>query len=62
MEFYNVKKRQKVDVSDNHLKKTIYEGKGGQKRFAVRSVDDDGTKLTKFISKDTYDSLQVPTE
>jgi hypothetical protein len=62
MEFYNVKKRQKVNVPDNKLTKTVYEGKGGQKRYAVRAVDNDGTKLTKFVSKDTFDSLSVPTE
>lgn len=62
MEFYNVKKRAKVQIPDNKVKKTVYEGKGGQKRFAVRATDDDGTNLTKFVSKDTYDSLNVPVE
>lgn len=62
MEFYNVKKREKVQVADTEVKKTTYEGKGGSVRYAVRAVDDDGTTLTKFISKDVFDSLDVPEE
>ena len=62
MEFYNVKKRVKVNISEDQIKKTVYEGKGGQKRFAARAVDDDGTTLTKFISKEAFDSLDIPLE
>jgi len=42
MQFYNVKKREKVEVSDDQVKKTTYNVKGGQVRYAVRAVDDDG--------------------
>jgi hypothetical protein len=62
MEFYNVKKRKKVNIDDANIKKTIYDGRGGQKRHAVRAIDDDGTALTKFVSKETFDSLEVPQE
>ena len=62
MQFYNVKKREKVEISDDQLKKTVYTGKSGQKRYAVRAVDDDGTNLTRFVSKDDYDALDAPEE
>ncbi|RJO61939.1 hypothetical protein C4544_01515 [candidate division WS5 bacterium] len=62
MQFYNVKKREKVEVDEEKLKKTTYKGKGGQVRYAVRAVDDDGTNLTRFVSKDDWDGLDVPEE
>ena len=61
MEFYNVRKRQKVNVPDDNLKKTSFKARGAT-RYAVRAVDDDGTKLTKFVNKQTWDSLNVPEE
>lgn len=62
MQFYNVKKRAKVEIPDEQIKKTTYEGRGGQVRYAVRAQDDDGTNLTKFVSKDTWDQLEAPKE
>ena len=61
MQFYNVKKRAKVEVADSDVKKKRYEGRGGY-RYAVRAVDDDGMHLTKFVKKEFYDSLDVPEE
>jgi len=61
MEFYSVKKRQKVEIPDSKVKKTVY-GTNDRLRYAVRAQDDDGTNLTKFVSKDTYDRLNVPEE
>ena len=61
MQFYNVKKRAKVEVADSNIKKKKYEGRGGF-RYAVRAVDDDGMHLTKFVKKEVYDSLNVPEE
>ena len=63
MKFYNVKKRDSVEIAEADCKKVVYErktSKGVQKRYAVRAVDDDGCNLTKFISKDTYESLSCP--
>ena len=61
IEFYNVKKKTKVQVSESDVEKKTYERitKAGKKtiRHALAAVDDDGTKLTKFCSKDVYDSL-----
>jgi len=61
MEFYSVKKRKSVEVPEENIKKTIY-GNPNRLRYAVRAKDDDGTNLTKFISKENYDQLKVPEE
>ena len=67
MEFYSVKHRRKVEVADGDLKKKAFEvkGKGGNMmtRYAVvaqTTVDGSKVNLTKFISKDTYDTLTCP--
>lgn len=63
MEFYNVKKRKKVEIADKKCTKIIYKretANGIQERFAVRSVDDDGVVLTKFLSRDTFEKLDCP--
>lgn len=61
IEFYNVKKRQKVNISSSKVEKTKYERtlKDGsiQIRYAFKAVDDDGTKLTKFCAKADWDSI-----
>lgn len=65
MKFYNVKKREKVDISESDCKKVIYKretSKGTQERYAVRAKDDDGTNLTKFLKKADFDNLNCPVE
>ena len=65
IEFYNVKKRKKVKISVNSLKKSKYERKtstGVQIRYAFRAQDDDGTNLTKFCSKADWDKVTAPVE
>ncbi len=60
MKFYNVKKRTSVEIADADCKKVVYKrktSKGVQERYAVRAKDDDGTNLTKFINKATYEKL-----
>ena len=63
--FYDVKERQKVDVSEGNVKKTKYERKlkdgSTQTRYALRA-DHAGRKLTKFCSKADWDKLSVPIE
>jgi hypothetical protein len=65
MQFYDVKARKKVDVAESQLKKKTYTRKtvNGtvQTRYAVRASVN-GTNLTKFVSKETYESLSVPVE
>lgn len=65
IEFYDVRKRAKVSVPSSQVKKKKYERqtKNGttQVRYAVRASVD-GTNLTKFVSKDFWESLSAPTE
>ncbi len=63
IEFYNVKKRKKVSIDDSEIKKVEYKRettKGVQVRYAFRAQDDDGTNLTKFVSKADYDKVDAP--
>lgn len=63
MKFYNVKKRKAVTIPDDRCRKVEYKrktSKGIQTRYAVRAKDDDGTNLTKFLSKDDYAKLACP--
>ncbi|MBN9388175.1 MAG: hypothetical protein J0I20_09005 [Chloroflexi bacterium] len=62
MEFYSVKHRKKVEVSDKDIRKKTY-GEGTSLRYAAvasTNVDGDKVNLTKFINKATYDGLNVP--
>ena len=64
IEFYNVKKRKKVSINESEIKKVEYKretSKGVQVRYAFRAQDDDGTNLTKFVSKADYDKVSAPT-
>ncbi|MBL6723030.1 MAG: hypothetical protein ISQ13_03360 [Candidatus Margulisbacteria bacterium] len=61
IEFYNVKKRKKVQIDESSIEKVTYDRqlKDGstQTRYAFKAVDDDGTNLTKFCSKSDFDQL-----
>mgnify|MGYP001357396861 FL=1 len=60
IEFYNVKKRKKVQIDESSIEKVEYKRettKGVQIRYAFKAQDDDGTNLTKFCSKADYDKL-----
>ena len=57
VEFYSVKTRSKVQVDEGQVKKVVLQTKSGD-RYALQGMHE-GTKLTKFISKATYDSLNV---
>ena len=61
VKFYNVKKRASVNVDEGKCYKVVYKkktSKGVQERYAVRAKDNDGTNLTKFINKKTFDGLK----
>tara|TARA_A100001011_G_C13653306_1_gene572533 strand:+ start:212 stop:418 length:207 start_codon:yes stop_codon:yes gene_type:complete len=66
IEFYNVKKREKVSIDEGSVKKKEYQRKlkdgSTQTRYAFRATDDDGTNLTKFCSKADYDAVNAPVE
>jgi len=61
IEFYNVKKKKKVQIDESKVTKQSMERttKTGKIsiRYALRAVDDDGMKLTKFCSKADYDKV-----
>ncbi len=65
IEFYDVKKREKVSIDEGSVRKTKYEreGKNGKinVRYALRS-ENEGTKLTKFVSQADWDALDAPEE
>ena len=56
MQFYDVKTRQKVDAEVTE--RTTYQV-NGQTRYAVKGKTSDGRNLTKFVSKDQYDSVKA---
>jgi len=62
MDFYNVKKKETVFISEKDITAVEYKRttKNGKQvtRYGLRAVDDDGTKLAKFCSKDVYDKLK----
>ncbi len=61
VEFYNVKKKAKVQIAADKIEKKIYKRtlKSGKvsERYGFAAVDDDGTKLAKFCSKADFESL-----
>ncbi len=60
-EFYDVKTRNKVKVAENKIKKTTYKTSRNQTRYAIRA-EHQGRPLTRFVKKDLWDRLKVPTE
>ena len=64
IEFYNVKKRAKVTIDEDRVRKQSYQktNKDGavQERYAFKAIDDDGTNLTRFCSKADWDAVSAP--
>lgn len=56
MQFYDVKTRSKVEAEVTE--KTTYPVKG-QTKYAVKAKTSDGRNLTRFVSKDVYDSISL---
>ena len=63
IEFYDVKKRQRVKLSLENCSKTTYERKlkngQTQTRYAFRGQTDDGRNLTKFCSQSDWERAPV---
>tara|TARA_Y100001973_G_C5134512_1_gene299585 strand:+ start:123 stop:314 length:192 start_codon:yes stop_codon:yes gene_type:complete len=61
IQFYNVKKKQKVLISEDKVEKVKIEkpSKNGvlRTRYAFKAVDEDGTKLTRFCSEADYNNF-----
>jgi hypothetical protein len=58
-EFYDVKTKSKVTVADKDIYKTTFTSETGQVRYGLRGKTSDGRPLTKFVSKETWDSMKV---
>ncbi|MEI6056916.1 MAG: hypothetical protein WCR55_12765 [Lentisphaerota bacterium] len=61
--FYNVKKRESVTIDESKCTKVIYKKEVAgkvQERYAIRAQDDDGTNLTRFMSKKDFDAAKCP--
>lgn len=65
MMFYDVRSREKVEIDDSKLTKRKYESQTStgktQTRYAVRAQHNGGN-LTRFVTADLYNSLDVPEE
>jgi hypothetical protein len=65
IQFYDVKSRQKVDIPESDVRKTVYEQKakdgGVNKRYALRATYQ-GTNLTKFVKQADWEALNAPVE
>ena len=59
--FYNVKKREKVAINSEKVTKEKFERKtksgAHQVRYALKAIDDDGVRLTKFCSKSDWQTI-----
>ena len=62
IEFYDVKLKKKVSIDEGAIKKTTFTTKNNQTRYGLRAKTEDGRNLTKFVNKETWDSLNVPVE
>lgn len=65
IEFYNVKLRKKVEVPDSEVRKVKYERETKSGKTSVRyafRAEHEGTKLTKFASKEDWEALDAPIE
>lgn len=60
IEFYDVKTRQKVSLPESDVVKTTFTTKNGQKRYGLRGKTKDGRTLTKFISKNDWETMKLP--
>jgi len=62
IEFYNVKRKCRVKIKSSEVQAVKYEKqskKGSVRiRYALKAIDSDGTKLTKFCSESDYNKLK----
>jgi hypothetical protein len=61
-EFYDVKARKRVKLSEKDIVKGIFSGSDGRIHYGVRGRTSDGRILTKFIDKADWESLNVAQE
>lgn len=65
IEFYDVRKREKVQVPESSVRKVRYEREtksgGTSVRYGFRA-EHEGTKLNKFVSQADWEALDAPVE
>ncbi len=63
IQFYDVRKRAKVDVPEGQIKKKKYERKtksgATQVRYAL-VAEFEGAKLTKFVNQKEWEAVKAP--
>lgn len=61
MQFYNLKTRSYVEVPETNISKTkmIRKTKTGEQTRYALTASHEGSKLYKFVSKDTFDNTNV---
>lgn len=62
MEFFHMKKKTKVNVPNDQLRKQKYTkstANGDRTTYAV-TAEVEGTKVFKFVNEKTYNELKVP--
>jgi hypothetical protein len=60
IEFYNVRKKEKVSIDESKITPVKYERTSKTGKLVIRyglKATDAGTKLTKFCNKEVYESL-----
>jgi hypothetical protein len=65
IEFYDVKKREKVQVPESAVRKVCYERQTKSGATSVRfgfKAEFEGSRMTKFVSKDDWEALDAPEE
>jgi hypothetical protein len=63
IEFYDVRRREKVGVPEENVKKKKYERQTKSGKTQVRYAlvaEFGGSKLTKFVSQKDWDGLNLP--
>jgi hypothetical protein len=63
IKFYNVRKKASVEIAEEKCKKVVYRketASGFKERYAFKSEDEDGTKLTVFCGKAAFDEANCP--
>lgn len=65
IEFYDVKKREKVAVPESAVRKVTYERETKAGKTSVRyglRAEYQGSKMTKFVSQADWEALDAPVE
>jgi len=63
VQFYDVKNKKKVDVSESAIKKTKYERQTKEGKTQIRyafKAELNGVKLTKFVSQADWEKTNAP--